>query len=290
MNQQVKNILSQVYELEGLLLLVENHAKDTDSFVYELIRKKGDNIKELTQTISSNIFESGAPMTPSAEPEISEKENPEKLEDIDTSKFEQLGADSNCDTDFADEDPEEVYDDDATVGFSEIETPDINQIIQIQDPISIDDAPEQLPEDEPQEIWSSDYEEPEKNHDDAEEEIEDSEGFDIDEVVDSEDEEELLVEDEDVQEEATDDTLCLSDAIQRDLSKNLKKAFTLNDRFRYRRELFENSDVQMTNTLNLVETMESFSEAEDYFYSDMEWDRESPEVRDFMEIIKQHFL
>ena len=114
--------------------------------------------------------------------------------------------------------------------------------------------------------------------------------FDIDEVVDSEDEEELLVEDEDVQEEATDDTLCLSDAIQRDLSKNLKKAFTLNDRFRYRRELFENSDVQMTNTLNLVETMESFSEAEDYFYSDMEWDRESPEVRDFMEIIKQHFL
>lgn len=284
MNQQVKNILSQVYELEGLLLLVENHAKDTDSFVYELIRKKGDNIKELTQNISSSIFESSASTVPSVMPENHKKENLEITQEIeDYPKYEQLGADSNCETDFADEDPEEVYDVDGKVEYTEIEIPEANPIIQIQDSISIDDAPEQLPEDEPQEIWSSEYEEPEKHHDDVEETAENG----IDEVVDS-DEEELLV--EDMQDDMSDDNLRLSDALQRDLSKNLKKAFTLNDRFRYRRELFENSDVQMTNTLNLVETMESFSEAEDYFYGDMEWDKESPEVRDFMEIIKQHFL
>ena len=52
------------------------------------------------------------------------------------------------------------------------------------------------------------------------------------------------------------------------MSRDLRKAFSLNDRFRYRRELFGNSDVEMNDTLNLVETMHSYSEAEEFFYGD----------------------
>lgn len=83
--------------------------------------------------------------------------------------------------------------------------------------------------------------------------------------------------------------ITLDEALQRDMTKDLRHAFSLNDRYRYRRELFGNSDSVMNETLNLVETMHTFDEAEDYFYNDLQWDHESPEVADFMVIIKNHF-
>lgn len=81
----------------------------------------------------------------------------------------------------------------------------------------------------------------------------------------------------------------VSEAMQRNLSRDLHRAFSLNDRFRFRRELFANNDVELNDTLNLVETMKSFEEAEDFFYNDLEWDKESPEVVDFMNVIRNHF-
>ena len=81
----------------------------------------------------------------------------------------------------------------------------------------------------------------------------------------------------------------LDEALQRNMSKDLRHAFSLNDRFRYRRELFGNSDSVMNDTLNLIDSMSTFDEAEDYFYNDLEWEHDSPEVADFMVIIKNHF-
>lgn len=104
-----------------------------------------------------------------------------------------------------------------------------------------------------------------------------------DEEDDDDDADEELLEDEE-------GALTLDEALQRSMSRDLRKAFSLNDRFRFRRELFGNSDVEMTEALNLVETMGSLAEAEEFFYGDKEWDRESPEVKDFMEVIKKHFL
>lgn len=90
--------------------------------------------------------------------------------------------------------------------------------------------------------------------------------------------------------EADEDTVIrMDEKLARDYSKNLRKAFSLNDKFRFRRELFSNSDTEMTDTLNLVEAMSSYSEAEEYFYTDLQWNPEMPEVIDFMAIIKKHF-
>ena len=86
-----------------------------------------------------------------------------------------------------------------------------------------------------------------------------------------------------------DQPLTLDEALQRDMTKALRQAFSLNDRYRYRRELFGNSDSVMNETLNLIEAMHSFDEAEDYFYNDLQWEHDSPEVADFMVIIKNHF-
>ena len=86
-----------------------------------------------------------------------------------------------------------------------------------------------------------------------------------------------------------DQPLTLDEALHRDMTKDLRQAFSLNDRYRYRRELFGNSDSVMNETLNLIEAMHSFDEAEDYFYNDLQWEHDSPEVADFMVIIKNHF-
>ena len=115
------------------------------------------------------------------------------------------------------------------------------------------------------------------------------EGTQTDEGIDTSDDDNSYIDQDYNDNVDSDEQVRLDDVLQRSISKNLKRAFTLNDRFRYRRELFENSDVQMSNALDLVETMHSYAEAEEYFYGDREWDRESPEVKDFMEIIRKHF-
>lgn len=69
----------------------------------------------------------------------------------------------------------------------------------------------------------------------------------------------------------------------------VKPAFCINDRFRFRRELFNNSDKDFSRAMDLVATMESYDEAEEYFLSELGWDMENKEVADFMAIIEKYF-
>lgn len=69
----------------------------------------------------------------------------------------------------------------------------------------------------------------------------------------------------------------------------LRRLFTVNDKFRFRRELFGNSDTEFTDTLNLVEAMRNYSEAEEYFYTDLGWDAEASEVSEFMAVVNRYF-
>ena len=52
--------------------------------------------------------------------------------------------------------------------------------------------------------------------------------------------------------------------------------FTINDKFRFRRELFSNSDVDMSDALQIATRMNSREELEDYFYNDLCLDPENP--------------
>lgn len=82
----------------------------------------------------------------------------------------------------------------------------------------------------------------------------------------------------------------LEEALQRQQAKELRKALSLNDRFRFRRELFGNSDIRMNETLALIDAMSSYDEAEDYILNDLNWDIDNPEVAEFMKIVQKHFL
>lgn len=72
-------------------------------------------------------------------------------------------------------------------------------------------------------------------------------------------------------------------------AKDIKRAFTLNDRFRFKRELFGNSESNFADALNVIAAMSTFEEAEEYFYNDLCWSADNEEVKDFMTIVHNHF-
>ena len=72
-------------------------------------------------------------------------------------------------------------------------------------------------------------------------------------------------------------------------ARDLRKAFTLNDKFRFRRELFCNNDPLFISTLNILSSMKSLDEAERYLTDNMGWDPESEDFKDFVAIIANHY-
>lgn len=90
----------------------------------------------------------------------------------------------------------------------------------------------------------------------------------------------------------TDADVDAPDAIESDTVRiaDVPSGFTLNDKFRFRRELFANSDAEMADALDIVNAMNSVAEIEDYFYNDLCWDPENEDVKDFMHIVTARFI
>jgi hypothetical protein len=71
-------------------------------------------------------------------------------------------------------------------------------------------------------------------------------------------------------------------------NEGLKQAFTLNDTFRFTRELFGNSRHDFNEAVNLVEAMSDVDEAREYFYDNLDWDKDNSDVQDFMAIVEAY--
>lgn len=70
---------------------------------------------------------------------------------------------------------------------------------------------------------------------------------------------------------------------------SLKSLFSLNDRFLFSRELFGGDMKMFDSTLKFLEGIKDFSDIEDYFYSELEWNPEDANVASFLEILRPHF-
>ena len=239
MKTDIRKMIAEAYELEGLLLLADNRGADTPEYVFTAIGEKLDRLQML---LGEKEGDEGEEMQEDAcmvENDVadagSEEPEPEPEEDVAEVTAEQV-ADGEYDNE--QEPMVELVLDDEPTAEPDAETPNVA--------------------DETEDVEAEDNieEEPEAN------------------------------------EKASDDSepLRLDEKLQRSRSKDLKSAFSLNDTFRFRRELFGNSAAEMTDALHMVEAMHSFDEAEDYFYGDLGWDRESDDVKEFMAIIKNHFL
>ena len=84
--------------------------------------------------------------------------------------------------------------------------------------------------------------------------------------------------------------LRVSDKLHRTLSKDLRRALSLNDRFRFARELFGNDVSKLDHSLAAIEGMNTLEEAEGYLLGDLGLNADDEPVAEFMAIVKNHFL
>lgn len=89
---------------------------------------------------------------------------------------------------------------------------------------------------------------------------------------------------------AGEEPLRVSDKLHRSISKDLRRALSLNDRFRFSRELFGNKMSLLDNALDTIEGMSTHEEAEAYLLGDLGLNPDDEAAAEFMTIVKNHFL
>lgn len=70
---------------------------------------------------------------------------------------------------------------------------------------------------------------------------------------------------------------------------DLQRSMSLNDRFRYQRELFEGDNALMNEVLTALADMPSYEEAVSMLRVDFAWDEELPAVADFYAMLQQYY-
>jgi len=71
---------------------------------------------------------------------------------------------------------------------------------------------------------------------------------------------------------------------------DLRKAFSLNDRFRYRRELFGGSEDSMNKAIAILNEKDSIKDSIQFLEEKLRWDFSSPTVKDFIKLLELRFL
>ena len=82
----------------------------------------------------------------------------------------------------------------------------------------------------------------------------------------------------------------LNDAIERTKLTDLRKAFTLNDRFRFCRELFDRDEARMNDILAALNEARSYDESLEMLQARVQWDLEGETATDFLKFIERRFV
>lgn len=269
----LKIILNILYEMEGLVDMAIRRADETPAGVMCLIKEKSEMLHKYTSAwktendIEINTYEDYS------------------IDDEDT-----LGANDNSESQLSDmnvglnhQEPDDDIDVEFVYEESEEESED-----NTEEETHIDEEPQAEQEStnvEKEVVESSLFDASAfSDEDSAEDEVNNDVDFDNEQQEDIDDESEVLDEDEVVEEEAF-----VESKIVNANRLDIRKMFTINDRYRFRRELFCNNEVDFVDNLNLVQAMSCYEDAEDYFYNDLQWDSENEDVVEFMSIIFKYF-
>lgn len=82
----------------------------------------------------------------------------------------------------------------------------------------------------------------------------------------------------------------LNDLIEKHKLSDLRKAFSLNDRFHYRRELFGGNEEAMNKVIHILNNKDSFKESVLFLEEKLHWDFSNPTVKDFVKKLELRFL
>ena len=289
-------LLLAVYELEGLLLVLEKHGDDTPASVVELIKQKAAFVAEEAQSVQFPDQSSEEEMLDAAldetddttdvradvaQDEVVEEAPADEPEEISFAEVEAVAEPAaEAEEAIADEEPP-MY----------VKCPQCGKVLpmgytfcnECGCALGADEANNADEEAVPVEDEAA-FVEPEEEvtapaaYADDDEEFEEVETEDEEEITDDEDYDDIP------------DALSIEEKLHRGIAKNMRSAFSLNDSIRFRRELFGGSQAEYNDALDMVQSMHSFGEAEEYFYDDLAWDPTSDDVKDFMEVVRKHFL
>lgn len=276
MTSNIEELITINYELEGLLYLALHRGDDTPAKVWEMISEKIDSLKSgITPALGDAAAEE-----PSDNPVITEIPA-EKTADI--CEAEIPDDDNNVAPSPEEEAPHEVILDnnEATLPAPEEEEniiPESPELPEEETTLPEDDNDGESIEEQP--VIALEEEKPTESapEEDATEEAEEE----VNTCVAAAEETKPHTAPEPAPE------LRLDEKLARQYSRDLRKAFSLNDRFRFRRELFGNSDEKMNEAITAVENMDSMQEAREYFFTRLGLDSSSTDVADFMAIVEHH--
>lgn len=315
MNIAIEKMLSHVYEIEGLMLVTRRLGEEnTPDVITNKIQRKVRELAEmcgveLTAPAAPAAAEAPAPAPavtpePEAEPveglpeddydadETWQHDNGEEFKEVFTLDYQEPTHDIKDPKLVPVEDREP--DDDITVEFIEApdeEEPAVNNVTPPEAPVvqppvfrgPVDTSDEPVPEPDPAVVPEDDRDLPDISVEFIEAQ---------DDVV-PEPQEDMPVPpvptDVPLAEDVPAGPLRVDEKLQRDLSRDIRKAISVNDRFRFQRELFAGSASAMNTAIEHIEMMNSYGNAELYFFSQLHWDRDNEVVKDFMTIVRNHF-
>ncbi|MGM9758707.1 MAG: hypothetical protein ACI30I_01155 [Parabacteroides sp.] len=84
--------------------------------------------------------------------------------------------------------------------------------------------------------------------------------------------------------------ISLNEVIERKNLSDFRKAFSLNDRFRFRRELFGGNEERMNQAIADLNGMHTFEESLSYLQNQLHWNPDEEAVADFIQLLEKRFL
>lgn len=82
----------------------------------------------------------------------------------------------------------------------------------------------------------------------------------------------------------------LSDLLEKKNLSDFRKAFSLNDRFRFRRELFGGNEEKMNKAITDLNDIHTYEESVTYLNNELKWNIEDEAVADFIKLLEKRFL
>jgi len=328
MNMSIEKMLSHVYEIEGLMLVTRRLGdENTPEVITNKIKRKVRELAEMCGVELTVAPEAEQPQAPEAEqPQAPEAVETPKAEVItDNEEKQEVPAQQPIEDIEEENEADETSDQDNPEDFNE--APSLDEQIPEQEPAEQEPVAQPTapacPVTPPAPVEQETavippvlvHPEPPVTPPPFREELNDEPVPEPDPEVVPEDDRDLeditvefiMPEDEELPEpeeemptppvptefpevdEQPEPPLRVDEKLQRKLSKDIRKAFSVNDRFRFQRELFAGSANAMNTAIEHIEIMRSYGNAELYFYSQLNWDRENEIVQDFMEIVRNHF-
>lgn len=84
--------------------------------------------------------------------------------------------------------------------------------------------------------------------------------------------------------------LFLNDLLEKKNLSDFRKAFSLNDRFRFRRELFGGDESRMNKAISDLNELHSYEDSITYLNHELKWNIEDEAVADFIKLLEKRFL